>query len=147
MRRSFRYVLALLAAGGIVAALARLTDSSVLLLAGIGQVYAVGIAIVLRPAVRRLASPPSSTAGTAFSGVTTFSVLAIAQGVTDGFHVGAAALAFGLAYFGYVSGVWMLVETAGIDADDDDDDEQVPPPFEDGAESALAGSPLLQPLL
>lgn len=134
MRRSIRYSLALLAAGGIIAALARLTDSSVLLLAGIGQVYAVGIAIVLRPEVRRLASPTSSTAGTVFSGVTTFSVLAIAQGVTDGFHVGAAALAFGLAYLGYVSGVWMLVETADIDVNAvDDDDERVPPPFEDGA--------------
>lgn len=130
MRRSIRYALALLAAGGIVAGLARLTDSSVLLLAGIGQVYAVGIAIVLRPEVRRLASPPSSTAGTAFSGVTTFSVLAIGQGITDAFHVGAAMLAFGLAYFGYVSGVWMLVETTDIDAGDDAG-EQGGPPFED----------------
>ena len=109
MSRLRRYLLALTISTLITAGVSWVTDSIILLVA-IGQVYAVGSAIVLRPDVRHIAKEPSSTSGAVFTGVTVFGVVSMANGVTDSFHVGALVLAIGLAYFGFVSGIWLTIE-------------------------------------
>ncbi|QLG49423.1 hypothetical protein [Natrinema halophilum] len=115
MRRSTRYTVAILVGGAIVAGLAGATDTSPFLLAGIGQLYTIGIAVYLRPEIRRLMSTPGSISSTVFTGVTTLSVISIVQGISDGLRVGVAVFGFGLAYFGFVCGVWFLVEMGGSD--------------------------------
>ncbi len=107
MRRLTRYALALVISGAITVFAATLTDSA-LLLAGIGQVYAVGSAVVLRPDIRRLASASGGTPSTVFVAVTVFGVLSIAEGLSSDYHFGAAILAGGLAYFGLVCGIWTI---------------------------------------
>lgn len=110
MHRITRYGLSLFVAGGIIVLASTVTDS-VLLLAGIGKVYAVGTAIVLRPEMRQIAKDTSGTPQTIFNAVTVFSVLVVAQSFSSEFHFGLAIFAYGLAFFGLFCGMWAIVET------------------------------------
>ncbi|MDS0476574.1 hypothetical protein [Natrinema sp. 1APR25-10V2] len=109
MRRSTRYALALVVATAVTA-VARTATSSAILLIGIWQVYAVGVAVVLRSDVRQFVHTSGSVPAAVFTGVTVFGVLSIAQGLSTEFHFGAAILAFGLAYFGFVCGTWLRLD-------------------------------------
>jgi hypothetical protein len=109
MRRLSRYGIAFVVAG-TVTTVAGTATGSVLLLAGIWQTYAAGTAVALRPEVRRVATALGETSSAVFAGVTTFGVLSVGQGLSDGFHAPAAILALGLAYFGLVCGIGLLAE-------------------------------------
>ncbi len=109
MRRSTRYALALVVATAVTAA-ARTATSSAILLLGIWQVYTVGVAVVLRSDVRRFVHTSGSVPAAVFTGVTAFGVFSIALGLSSEFHFGAAVLAFGLAYVGFVCGIWLRLD-------------------------------------
>lgn len=98
----------MIVAGTVTAIGAAVTDS-LIVLAGIAQVYAVGTAIVLRRDVRPIASASDGFPGTAFVAVTVFAVLSVARGSTQQFDYATAILTVGLAYFGLVCGIWLTL--------------------------------------
>lgn len=107
MRRLARYVLAFVIAGAITTWVAT-EYHSVILLAGIFQVYAVAIAIMLRyPALMWDTENENRWASGVFSGGLTFGVISLIQGLGVEFHFGAGVLGFGLALFGLACGIWM----------------------------------------
>jgi len=107
MRRATRYILALVIAGAVTAGVA-IEYHSVVLLAGIFQVYAVAIAIMLRYPTLMLGSEHENRlASGVFSGGLTFGAFSLSQGLGVEFHFGAGVLGFGLALFGLACGIWM----------------------------------------
>jgi|AntRauMinimDraft_4_1070384.scaffolds.fasta_scaffold01731_6 hypothetical protein len=107
MRRFTRYLVALGIAGAITAGVAT-EYHSVILLAGIFQVYTVAIAILLRyPALLWDSENENRWASGVFSAGLTFGALSLSQGLGAEFHFGAGVLGFGLALFGLGCGIWV----------------------------------------
>lgn len=113
MRRPIRYALALVVAVVVTFGVA-VEHDSIFLFAGTFVTYALTAAAWLRyPSLLR----PTGTGGggrNVASGVvaggTAFGVLSLANGVGEGFHLGAAVIGFGLAAFGVVGGIWIADE-------------------------------------
>lgn len=106
MRRALRYAVALLVGALVTGGVALVTPSAerrLILFLGIAQVYVVGTAVALRyPSVLRGSGGVWSGV---FAGVTTFGTLSLLNGIDGGQNFAVAALAWGLAAFGFVAGV------------------------------------------
>lgn len=108
MKRLPRYATGLLVASVVTAGIAFFeppTGESLQLLLGIALVYGVGTVIALRywPILRSKNGPKWVTG--AFVGVMTFGCLSLLNGVAPSPNFGVAVLGYGLAGFGFVSGI------------------------------------------
>ncbi|WP_134671302.1 hypothetical protein [Halorussus marinus] len=107
MNRTVRYAVGVAVGLAVPAAVAAAAPTSrvPILLVAIAQVYAVGTAIALRfPDRLRRTDAPNWTSG-AFAGVLTFGTTALLQGVDAGPTLAATVLGWGLAGFGFVTGI------------------------------------------
>jgi len=120
MRRSIRYLSALLVASAVTAGVAVVSqEQSELLLFGIFGIYTLGIAIALRyPGLIWDREQGGGIASGVLRGGMFFGAMTLADGVSDTIHLGAGIMGIGLVFFGVSTGIWM-VENSEIELVED----------------------------
>lgn len=112
MHRFIRYSIALAVATAITAGVAT-QSHSIVLLAGIFQVFALTVAIGLRyPKLMLDSENENRWTSSIFAGGLTFGFISLTQSQGDEFQIGAGILGFGLALFGVATGFWMADSNA-----------------------------------
>ncbi len=108
MNRNLRYAIALVVGAVVTASVAYFqpqTSESAILLVGIAQVYVIGTAVVLRyGSIFRSTDGPKWASGV-FAGVSAFGCLSLLNGVEPSPNFAVMVLGYGLAIFGFATGI------------------------------------------